>query len=252
MKLDKLIMQKPGKRFYRDGDYLIKLFDENYSKENVLNEALNQARIESLGLNIPRVHEVAVIDGKWAIRMDYIEGETLEDMMKRDPGKREEYLGFFISLQREIHTKKNLYLPKFKDKTVSKIMASGLDASTRYDLCNRLNAMPMHNHVCHGDFNPSNVIITGDGKPFILDWAHVSQGNATADAAKTYLVLKVDLKSDLADEYAEAFCEAAGVGTDYLREWIPLIAASQLKRCKNEEDRKNFMKFVEGEENAYV
>lgn len=242
-------MQKPGKSFYRDGDYLIKLFD-GYSKENVLNEALNQARIENLGLNIPKIREVAVIDGKWAIRMDYIEGTTLERMMADSPEKAEEHLRFFISLQREIHAKKNLYLPKFKDKMVSKIMASGLDASTRYDLCNRLNAMPMHNHVCHGDFNPSNVVVTPDGTPYILDWAHVSQGNATADAAKTYIVFRVEKKNDLAEEYIRTFCEIAGIPLSYAREWIPLVAAAQLERYKDPEDRKFFMSLAEGEEDA--
>ena len=38
--------------------------------------------------------------------------------------------------------------------------------------------MPKHNKVCHGDFNPSNVIIAEDGPPYILDWSHATQGNA--------------------------------------------------------------------------
>ena len=55
---DKIIAVRTSKTVYRDGDTVIKVFDENYSKADVLNEALNQARIEETGLNIPKILEV--------------------------------------------------------------------------------------------------------------------------------------------------------------------------------------------------
>ena len=65
MKLDRVIAVRNNKTIYRDGDKCVKVFNENYSKSDVLNEALNQARIEETGLNIPKVLEVTMIDGKW-------------------------------------------------------------------------------------------------------------------------------------------------------------------------------------------
>ena len=53
MKLDRVIAVRNNKTIYRDGDKCVKVFNENYSKSDVLNEALNQARIEETGLNIP-------------------------------------------------------------------------------------------------------------------------------------------------------------------------------------------------------
>ena len=67
MKLDRVIAVRTGKTVYRDGDKTIKVFDEDYKKSDVLNEALNQARVEETGLNIPKVIEVTKVDGKWAI-----------------------------------------------------------------------------------------------------------------------------------------------------------------------------------------
>ena len=64
-----------------------------------------------------------------------------------------------------------------------------LDATTRYELMTRLESMPKHDKICHGDFNPSNVIVGKNGKMTVIDWAHVTQGNASADAAMTYLCL---------------------------------------------------------------
>ena len=71
---DQIIAQRPTKTLYRDGDRVVKVFNEDYSKADVLNEALNQARVEETGLNIPKVHEVKKIDGRWAIITDYVEG----------------------------------------------------------------------------------------------------------------------------------------------------------------------------------
>ena len=45
---------------------------------DVLNEALNQARIEETGLNIPHIKGVTMVKGNWAIMYDNIEGKTLE------------------------------------------------------------------------------------------------------------------------------------------------------------------------------
>ena len=55
MKLEKIIAVRNNKTIYRDGDKSIKVFNEGFSKADVLNEALNQARIEGTGLNIPKV-----------------------------------------------------------------------------------------------------------------------------------------------------------------------------------------------------
>ena len=76
MKLDRVIAVRNNKTIYRDGDRAIKVFGAGYSKADVLNEALNQARIEETGLNIPKVLEVTMIDGKWAIVSEFIKGKT--------------------------------------------------------------------------------------------------------------------------------------------------------------------------------
>ena len=89
-----------------------------------------------------------------------------------------------------------------------KISQADLDATTRYDLHTRLEGMPKHNKVCHGDFRPSNVIISEDGTPYVIDWSHATQGNASADAARTYLCfwLKGDLEVLRAQRHRQALC----------------------------------------------
>ena len=235
MKLDKVIAVRTSKTVYRDGDKAIKVFDEGYSKADVLNEALNQARVEETGLKIPRVLEVGMENGKWAIVSEYIEGKTLARLMEENPDKKDEYLELFVDIQMNIHAQKAPMLNRLKDKMMRKIRETTLDATTRYDLLMRLESMPKHNKVCHGDFNPSNVIITDDGTPYIIDWSHATQGNASADVARTYLLFWLNGDIDGAEKYLDLFCKKSDTAKQYIQKWLPIVAASQSVKGKPEE-----------------
>lgn len=227
MNLENVIATRTGKTIYRDGDNCIKLFDAEFSKANILNEALNQARIEETNLNIPKIKEVTMIDGKWAIVSQYIEGRTLADLMQEHPEKEDEYLNLFVDLQIFVHEQKAPLLTKLRDKMTRKIYEADLDATTKYDLHTRLESMPRHNKVCHGDFNPSNIIIGADGKTYIIDWSHATQGNASADVARTYLLFRLAKEDRLAEKYLDLFCEKSNTAKKYVQKWMPIVAASQ-------------------------
>ena len=227
MKLDRVIAVRNNKTIYRDGDRCIKVFNAEYSKADVLNEALNQARIEETGLNIPRILEITMIDGKWAIVSEFIKGKTLAQLMADDEEKREEYINLLVDLQMSIHAKTCPHLNKLKDKMSRKIADTELDATTRYDLHTRLESMPKHNKVCHGDFSPSNVIIAENGTPYVLDWSHATQGNASADVARTYLLFWLNGDKDGAEMYLDTFCRKSNTAKQYVQKWMPIVAASQ-------------------------
>lgn len=99
MNLDRIIAVRNNKTIYCDGDKVLKVFDKSYSKADVLNEALNQARIEETKLNIPKIIEVTMIDEKWTIVSEYIKGKTLADIMKDDLTNKDKYLNMFVDLQ---------------------------------------------------------------------------------------------------------------------------------------------------------
>ncbi len=235
MNLDRVIAIRNNKTIYRDGDRCVKVFNSEYSKSDVLNEALNQARIEETGLNIPKVLEVTMIDGKWAIVSEYIKGKTLSQLMKDDEDNKAKYIEMLVDLQMNVHSKTCPLLNKLKDKMSRKIASTDFDATTRYDLHTRLESMPKHNKVCHGDFNPSNVIVTDDGTLYIIDWAHATQGNASADVARTYLLFCLKGDTEGAECYLNLFCEKSGTDKRYVQKWMPIVAASQSVKGNSEE-----------------
>ena len=231
-----LIHESTGKKLYRDGNRLIKSFDETmFSKADILNEALNQARVEATSLHIPKVLEVSVIGGKWSLTWEFIEGETLEELMQKHLEKLDEYLEFFVDLQIRMSKEKVPLLGHLRDKMHAKISASSFPATVRYDLHVRLDGLPRHKKLCHGDFQPSNVIITKDGTPYIIDWSHATQGNGSADAARTYLIFKLQGKDKLAEQYLKLYCEKTETAIHYVQRILPIVACSQSVKKKPEE-----------------
>ncbi len=229
--MSELIFEREHKRIYRDGDSLIKEFDEDYSKANILNEALNHARVEVTDLNVPKIRSIGVVNGKWAIVQDYIDGVTLQSLMDKYPEKEDEYLNMFVDLQLTVLSKTVPHLNHMREKFQAKISAANLDATTRYELHTRLDSMPKHKHLCHGDFNPTNIIIVGDGTPYIIDWSHATQGNSSADAARTYLLFYLAGKEALAEKYLKLFCKKSDTAIQYVQRWIPIVAASRLTKA---------------------
>ncbi len=228
MKYDQVIAERSNKTVYRDGDKCVKVFVEGFPKSNVFNEALNHARIEEgTDLKIPHVLEVTTTDGRWTLIADYIEGKTLAQMMKENPEQKDEYLEQFVDLQLYVQSMRCPVLGQLKDKMNDLIRNSGLDATTRYELHMRLEGMPTHRKICHGDFYPSNVVIAKDGTAYILDWAHATQGNASADAAVTYLRFCLHGEEEMAKKYLDLFCLKSDTARQYVQKWMPIAAAAE-------------------------
>lgn len=241
MKLEKnnLIVKRSYKEVYKTDEGIIKIFEPIHPKSAIFNEALNTVRVEEAELEIPKLKEVRQIDGKWAIIIEYKSGRTLEEIMRAEPDNLEKYMSDFVELQLKMQRKRAPMLNKLKDKLVREINSlTALDATQRYELLTRLEKMPKHSKLCHGDFNPSNVIVEKNGTMTVIDWAHATQGNASADAAMTYLLLALE-NQDMADLYLNLFCKKSDTAKQYVRQWLPIVAAAQLE--KENELKKDFL-----------
>lgn len=165
-----LVFTSEKKTVYRDGSTAIKEFCDGFPKAEVLNEALCNARVEDIeALNVPKILGVSVVDGKWSILKEYVEGKTLQQLMDENPDKLEEYMEGMVDLHLLIHKQACPLLNKLKEKTIRALKSvEQLDDSTRYELMTRLDGMPKHTKLCHGDFNPSNIIVGDDGNGMSL------------------------------------------------------------------------------------
>lgn len=235
------IAERKTKTVYRDGDKTIKLFVENYSKANILNEALIQSRVEeNTDLKISRLLEVIKIQDRWALVTEYVEGTPLDVLMKEYPEKEEEYLEFFVNVQMEVLSKRVPLLNRTKDKYKRKLTeAQNIDENAKYELLQRLEGMKNHDKLCHGDFVPSNIIVKENGDYSIIDWSHATIGNASGDVANTFLLFTTEQKSELAEKYVELYCKKTGTDKKEIQRWIPIVAA--VRKTYNKPEEQEFL-----------
>ena len=243
MNLEKIIAIRNAKTIYKDGDNCVKVFNNNYLKSDILNEALNHARAEELPINVRKSKEMGTMEGKWAIISEFIKGDTLAQLMEKYPEKKDEYLKRFVEIQLLVQNNNSPLLTKLKDKMNRKINLADINSTTKYDLHTRLESMPNGNSLCHGDFNPSNVIISENGEPYIIDWSHATQGHPCADAARTYLVFWLAGDIETAEKYLELYCELSNKKKRDVQKWLPIVAASQSVKG-NEKEREFLLSWV--------
>lgn len=243
MNSSKLIASSPTVDVYENGDKAIKIFKMPNPKPIVLYEALTHTRVEEAGMDIPKIIEVSVIDGKWSITMERAIGKTMADMIEEQPEKALELLEQFVDIQLEIHEKRSPKISKLKDYLGRKINESSVDDIKKYELFTRLESMPKHVKLCHGNFSFENVILTDDGIK-VVDWVAAKQGNASADVARTYLLLSLNYPH-LADKYMELFCEKTNTSKKYVQAWLPIVAVAQLRFARNDEEKELLLKWID-------
>ena len=239
------IVRRGNKVVYDLGDKIAKVFNETKPVSDVFNEALNLARINETGIRSPKALEVTELDeGGWALITTKVPGTTLAEKMEAEPQRFGEYLEQFVDLQIEIHGYTCTLLNRQFDKYTRMINSlDQINATTRYNLLERLNGLKSKGYVCHGDFNPSNVIVGDDGQLYVCDWAHATQGTPAADVAMTYLLFCLRSK-EMADQYLEMYCDRADMPQQIVRQWMSIVAASELAR-KRKVDEEFLLSWVD-------
>lgn len=235
------IISRPNKTIYvsKNGKYLVKVFNSKLvGKADVLSEAMIQARVEEKdGILIPEVVEVFKHGEDWAIAQEYIDGETLEEKIMKDKAGFKTYIDDMLALQIKTQAISVEKLPSLTMKLQDRISAAKeiIPATVRYELHMRLDSMPKHNKLCHCDFVPSNVIVTEKGKEYITDWAHAARGNASADAAYTYLNFQMKGQKETAEYYLSQFCKLTDTAIQYVQQWMPIVAAAMAYKAAGKE-----------------
>ena len=233
-----VLLERTDKVVSRDKDTVLKIFGPSYKVSAILNEAMNEARAAETGLPVAKVLEVLKLRDHWCIRREWVEGKTLADVMASDKKNLMKYLKQFVEIQCEIFSKTSERMGNLVDKLDKQISASPLPKETRYDLHMKLQGFTRGKALCHGDFNPTNVIITPNGDWRVIDWSHVRLGDPLADVARTYLLFWLSGHVAAAEKYMALACEALNAKISDVQKWLPVVAAAESSKeqsAKNHE-----------------
>jgi tRNA A-37 threonylcarbamoyl transferase component Bud32 len=207
--------------------------------------ALEAAR--AAGVPVPQVYEEVVVEGRPGLVMEHLQGPDLLTMLGRKPW-RVRVAGRTAG---RIHARINranapASLPAVRDVMRRRLARLALSEPVLAESVGRLLArLPDGDALCHGDFHPGQLMLSGDGW-VALDWSVAGRGDALCDYARTRVLLSIGEpppgtprtlrllarigRQLLMSAYAGAYERAAGTPLDRsrLRHWEIVNLAMRL------------------------
>ena len=236
MEVKRLISESAKVRVFDCGDKCVKVFKEPDEPKSVAYyEGLVHARVEETGFGkLPEILGMSKEDGKWAVEYELIQGKTLDEEMREKP-RSDELLDKMSSLHAELNSFRAPKLSRLKDYLKRSIESLDMiDDVKKYELLTKLSSLEEQSFLCHFDLMPENINVNENGM-FVVDWFKAKQGNPLADVAKTYLGFCLKHRTESAEKYLGMYCAKTGAEKSKIREWMPVIAAAQLKFKRMEE-----------------
>ncbi|MCQ6529991.1 phosphotransferase family protein [Bacillus mycoides] len=208
---------------------VVKLFKEYLPNTESLYEARKQKYAYSCGLHVPKVFEVTEIQGRQAIIMEYVEGESVGELLLNNLSKAEYFISICVSIQKKIHaiSVSSDEIEPMEERLYRQINSvHDLDEKQKGNILKKLDSITFEPRVCHGDFHPFNVIMS-NGDVNIIDWVDASSGDIRADVFRTYLLYSQN-SLELAEMYLHMYCKKTGLLRDEIFQWAPIISAARL------------------------
>lgn len=208
---------------------VVKLFKEYLPNTESLYEARKQKYAYSCGLHVPKVFEVTEIQGRQAIIMEYVEGESVGELLLNNLSKAEYFISICVSIQQKIHaiSVSSDEIEPMEEMLYRQINSvHDLDEKQKGNILKKLDSITFEPRVCHGDFHPFNVIMS-NGDVNIIDWVDASSGDIRADVFRTYLLYSQN-SVELAEMYLHMYCKKTGLLRDEIFQWAPIISAARL------------------------
>lgn len=141
---------------------------------------------------VPRAHQRVDWQGRPGIVMQRLDGLGMLAEIQRRPWQvwaLARRLGRIHADLNRLRAPANL--PSLKDQLRRRIV--GLDSiprALRDEALEGLDRLPDGDALCHGDFQPDNVLLCPTG-PVVIDWSNATRGDPCADFARTALMMKL-------------------------------------------------------------
>lgn len=218
---------------------VIKVYKPYVTDDVINNELYIVELLNKYPLNIPKYIGKVQIDGKKALIYERINGNVLAEPLLKghyDKSLASQYAKMHYELHKnEIKELSSQY--EFLKNRI--IQMEDIFGDRTIHLLNLLDDIPSGNQLCHGDYQPYN-IIQDVNRYVTIDWNGACSGNPILDVAWSYLTLNTpiikqlfgDLVSDtftsFNNDYLYYYCKLAGIEENMVIKCIPIVAARRL------------------------
>jgi Ser/Thr protein kinase RdoA (MazF antagonist) len=229
-----------------EGDrQILKLFYTWFPEERLRHEAGVARAVQAAGLDVPAVGEVVEVveaDGRLGLVYERLAGVPMGRRMETRPWTLVHLSRRLAELHAQMHEVAGIAgLPPQRARIERKVGAArGLEPALRQRVLAALAEMPDGDRLCHGDFHPWNVIVSGT-RTTVIDWIDATCGNPLVDVARTSVILAgVAAMTDLVTWwdrlfvpwvhrlYLRRYFELRPGGEEEVRAWLPIAAAARM------------------------
>ncbi len=225
---------------YEWGDKeVVKVYKPHVTDDVIDNELYIGQILNNHVFAAPKLIGLTNIDGKKALIYERIPGKIMAEPLLRGVYQTE-LATKFAQMHYDIHQKIINELPSQYDFLRNRIVElKSILADKAELLLELLDTMPKGNTLCHGDYQPLN-IIGEDNEYRVIDWNGACLGNPLLDVAWTYMTLSspaikhvlqesiAELFADLAKDYVTCYCKLSGIQEEDIFRCLPITAARRL------------------------
>ena len=206
---------------------VIKLYHKHIPRSFLEHEIEATRFARYSGICTPAVDNgIIQIKNRYGICFERIDGNTLSQILDNNPDKQNEIFTLMAELQINVNKIKTDKFPSYRkeiDQKIRKIRF--LPRDIRKKTLAELNLLEKRNNLCHGDFNPDNIIVSESGDLFLIDWSHARSGNPLIEITRSLIIGNIFFR-DLNSLYTEIFFSTAEITQDIINPWIPILATS--------------------------
>ncbi len=222
-------------------DRVIKLFFDDYPKEQIELESMITKKIGNAGLPVPEVFETVEYAGKTGIIYERIFGESLMKVLPSKVPYTNAYAKKLAVLHAKIHNTKIDGLPSQKELFKSWINPCPyISASQKDKVLGLLKDLPDGKTLCHNDFHPPNIIVADSGF-VVIDWVSACLGDPVAEVAYSEMVMRmgdlavvqsgklvVDIFRSLFSKlYRRNYLKIMPGDIETMKRWLPVLVAAR-------------------------
>ena len=227
-----------------DEGHILKLFHNWFELPNIEYERKIASAVHASGVKAPAVKELVHVQGRNGLIYERVAGNSMLDMFQRKPWMVFTYSSLLAKLHVQMH--ECVFdadrIPSQRKRLENKINHTDvLPASLKTSLLDSLQSLPDGDRVCHGDFHPANVLISGKDAR-VIDWMDASRGNPLADVARTSIILLGAAETEEIPNpfikglvkifhsiYLKHYFRLRSGSEDEYRRWVPIIAGARLR-----------------------
>lgn len=192
----------------------------------------------------PRLTGVIEHDGRTGVVLERLDGTDMLTLLQRQPLR---VLGFARTLASTHLAVHRVTAPDelrdLREVLAGRIEDAGLPMPLRDFALRLLDQLPAGNRLCHGDYHPGNVLVSGSHSR-VIDWAAAARGAPGADHTRTLLLLRwanplsgtpllfrgliAAGRSLLARTYAHAYRNGSPQPLQHMDSWLTVNIAARL------------------------